>query len=133
MGMNTTTHQNLSPKVRTFKGTTRPGYHPSDLVVHADVTPGVSIRLYGTYSNNREGEARPFDKTYKVGDFAKYGSYNLIYDGKIQAITGKTVTIETSGTGGKVKRFDLHGFAIENHNYDRAKAERHNAEELLHI
>jgi len=66
----------------------------------ADVTPGISIRLYGTDANNRDHSAREYDRTYRIGDSAEYGSYNLSYMGKITAIGPRSVTIhETRHTG----------------------------------
>lgn len=58
----------------------------------ADVEPGVSIRIYGTYPNH-VGGPKPFDKTFRLGDRCEYDSYNLKYTGSIVSIGPKTVVV----------------------------------------
>ena len=80
---------------------------------HADIIPGKSIRLFGI-ETNRYGGPKAYDKTFKVGDEAEYGSYNLHYFGKILAIGAKTVRIETSSTGGRSRLLDPYEFSFRN-------------------
>ena len=80
---------------------------------HADIIPGKSIRIFGI-ETNRYGGPKAYDKTFKVGDEAEYGSYNLHYFGKIVAIGAKTVRIETSSTGGRSRLLDPYEFSFRN-------------------
>ena len=80
---------------------------------HADIIPGKSIRLFGI-ETNRYGGPKAYDKTFKVGDEAEYGSYNLHYFGRILAIGAKTVRIETSSTGGRSRLLDPYEFSFRN-------------------
>lgn len=131
--MKTITHLNLRPPMRTFHGQTRPGYHPSGLVLNIEVCPGQFVRLWGSDSNNQAGEARPFDRTFRVGDHAKYDSYNLVYDGPVVSIGAKSIGIDAKSTGYGTRRLSLHEFGYKNHDYNRAKVAAHNAAEMMCI
>lgn len=93
---------------------------------HADVTPGVSIRIYGSEYN------KPFDKTFKLGDIAEYDSFNLSYMGEIVSITPKSVTIQPSH-GRKKRRLSLNEFIWRNKNFDVSVASAANAEAMNYI
>jgi hypothetical protein len=92
---------------------------------NADIEPKKSIRLYGFEKNY----VRPhdYDITFKVGDTAIYGSYNLVYTGEIIAIGEKTVKIrEDRGT--KVHSLDIATFSDKNRGYDAEKIFKRNSE-----
>ena len=93
----------------------------------AVIVPGESIRLFG----ERNGES--YDLTFKVGDTAEYGSYNLSYLGPIIAITAKTVTVDKGSTGGRVKRLSLHEFNWRNRDFDLEEIRKRNAETMMCI
>ena len=80
---------------------------PSTVVegAFADITPGVSIRLYGEHKGYRK-DGGLYDLTFKIGDVAEYDSYNLNYLGTIEKITAKTVTIRPRH-GEKVRRLQI--------------------------
>lgn len=99
---------------------------------YADIVPGVSIRIFGEYSNHVDGP-RSFDKTFRIGDPAEYGSYNLKYNGRIVAIGAKTVAIKHYAHTADVSRLDLYTFAWRNWDFDADKSAAHNAEEMMAI
>lgn len=96
----------------------------------ADVTPGVSVRLYGMDYNRVDGP-RPYDKTFRIGDTAEYDSYNLHYLGTITAIGAKTVSI-LDGFG-KTHRLDLYDFDWRNYDLDLAKIADRNFDVMMHV
>jgi hypothetical protein len=106
---------------------------------HAEIVPGVSIRLYGEdwrvmYENGvRCDRLVPYDVTFKVGDEAEHGSYNLRYTGKIVGIGVKTVTIDASDIGHTTRRLTIHEFDRRNYKFDAAKVAEFNADEMMHI
>jgi len=102
------------------KGTTFPGAVAEGM--RAEIVPGVSIRLVGTY------RAKEVDVTFKVGDMAEYGSYNLSYYGPIVGITAKTVTIQPLP-----KRLGLYEFLWRNWDFDLAIVKEQNADTMRHI
>ena len=93
---------------------------------HADIIPGKSIRIFGI-ETNRYGGPKAYDKTFKVGDEAEYGSYNLHYFGKILAVGAKTVRVETSSTGGRARLLDPYEFSFRNRD-DAARKHEANAD-----
>jgi hypothetical protein len=103
----------------------------------AEIAPKKSIRLYGVKKNRCkwvDGKQttydQPFDLTFKVGDRAEHGSYNLIYTGEILAIGKKTVTIDDHG---RKKRLDIYKFASMNWNFDAERISKANAETSHYI
>lgn len=139
------THRNV--KDRDYKrggviheGASREGHH-------VEVKPGEYIRLYGaekrpvktTVLNGDwkteevwvEGEV-PYDITFRVGDTAEYGSYNLHYLGEVVSISAKTVSILPEH-GTKVKRLRLYEFSWRNDNFDLEKIRARNLEESMCI
>jgi hypothetical protein len=124
----------------------RPSF--SSQVYTADIEPRQSIRLYGVQPDRcryipvthdgvttlrQEIYEQPFDLTFRIGDSAVYGSYNLTYTGKIISIGEKTVAIDAHGTGERKKRLDLWSFAWQNWDYDATKIAHDNAIESQYI
>lgn len=122
----TLTHTNIQPKPMKRKGQViTPANH--DGTFNAEVVPGVSIRIFGVFTNRHVPVI--FNKTFKIGDEVEHGSYNLIYTGKVIAIGPNSVTVERSDIGNKPMRMDLCAFIGRNWDFDAAKITRHNAEE----
>ena len=96
---------------------------------NADVTVGESVRIFGTDYPGQDYE-KSFDMTFKVGDQAEYGAYNLRYYGPILAITPKTVLISASSTGERKKRLKIAEFCWRNKNFDLEKVRAENAETM---
>ena len=93
-----------------------------------DVEPKKSIRLYGTYYNMQPPCA--YDITFKIGDKAEWGSYNLTYTGTIVSIGEKTVTIQHKVFTERT-RLDFAEFAWRNFNFNAEKISRENAKEMV--
>ena len=73
--------------------------------------------------------------SFNLGDEAEYDSYNLIYHGPITKITDKLVQI-TSYPGTLSERrhnLNLERFCWKNENFDLAKVNAHNHEEMYYI
>lgn len=99
----------------------RPGYG------RADIVPGESIRLFGTRWPD-SSHAVAYDRTFKLGEMAEYGSYNLSYYGVITKITEKTVFIEERvGRQKTIHRLDIAEFEWRNWSFDLAEAQKRNA------
>lgn len=101
--------------------------HPGNVEpnAHAEIVPGHSIRLFGTSRNGVE-----YNTTFRVGDYAVYGSYNMVYTGKIRSITAKRVTIVEDHFG-TVHSLDLHTFNWRNYNYNEADIADNNLNWLM--
>jgi hypothetical protein len=95
---------------------------------HVDVLPKKSIRLHGTETNTRKPYA--FDLTFKIGDIAVYGGYNLTYTGTIVGIGEKTVRIEDCG---RVKALRFDDFAFWNRDFDAERIAQENADTMMRI
>lgn len=93
---------------------------------HTDIVPNVSIRLYGI-ETNRVGGPIPYDITFKIGDHAVYGGYNLTYVGTIISIGAKSVAIKEDH-GSTVHRLSIAKFSRDNSDYDAARIAKHNSE-----
>lgn len=106
-----------------FPGTPAKGHH-------AEIIPGVSIRLYGI-ETNRVGGPAPYDRTFKIGDEVEYHSYNLSYTGRITSITAKNVSVQDDHM--KTVRLDLYTFSWRNRDLDLAKVSARNADTLSAI
>jgi hypothetical protein len=121
-------YRDLRDKDRTRFGRVHPGRVAEGQ--HADVIVGVSIRLHGV--DPSKYEPRPHDITFRVGDTAVHGSYNLIYTGTIVAIGKATVTIEEEvGSSQRQRhRLNLFDFNFRNHDFNRAEIARHNDDTL---
>jgi hypothetical protein len=93
-----------------------------------ELRKGESIRLFGEYKNHVKGP-KPFDLSFKVGDRAVYGSFNLTYTGIIVSIGEKTVTIrEPYSHDSKCHRLQFSEFAWRNWDYDAEKIAKRNSE-----
>ncbi len=91
---------------------------------HAEVVPGVSIRIHGTDGHNAAHQFA-FDRTFKVGDVVEYDSYNMSYTGPILAIGPSTVTVKTMHR--KNARMSLYDFCSRNCRLDLDKIAARNA------
>jgi hypothetical protein len=112
-------------KGRTFRGHK---YPDQDSGVVAHIERNQSIHMVGRYNNQN------VDITFKLGDTAEYGSYNLHYLGTIEKITDKGVTIlPRYERNGKTKRLSLNEFMWRNHNFNLAEIEARNAETSMCI
>jgi hypothetical protein len=95
----------------------------------ADVEPGVSIRIFGTYANHVDGP-QPFDRTFKLGDECEYDSYNLRYTGRIVGIGPRSIVVEDRG---RRRRLTIYAFTWRNWDFDSVAIAKHNKEEFRHI
>lgn len=84
----------------------------------------ISVQRLTTWSGQPDTEAKP--ATFKIGDKAVSGSYNLIYLDKIVGITEKNVIFEPSLRGMRKKHMKLLEFAWRNWDFDRKEIDRHN-------
>lgn len=102
--------------------------YPSQATTYnAEIVPGVSIRIWGVYSG------REFDRTFKLGDVAVYGSYNLIYTGVIESIGANSIGIREYPNDKSLTRLDLNTFTWRNWDFDAKRIADHNAETSLYI
>lgn len=122
----TTTYLNVQDKPRKQFG--RVYVREARKGENVSVTPGKSIRLFGTRQTVR-GEVR-YDLTFKVGDVAVYGAFNLVYTGRIRSIGAKTVSIvDYEGTcNEKVKQLSLARFSSWNDDFDLDAINKRNSE-----
>lgn len=106
-----------------MKTTVKMGHSKQEYEV--DVEKGASIRVTTTIAAFHTLPQETHDVTFKIGDKAEYGSYNLSYYGAITSITEKTVTIkEDDGTG---HRLSLAEFAWRNYNFQLERVARENS------
>lgn len=71
----------------------------------------------------------PFDRTFRIGEMAEHGSYNLSYYGPIRQITAKTVTIaDRWGNRDKLYRPTVAQFVSRNWDWNCELAAQRNAE-----
>jgi hypothetical protein len=99
---------------------------------------GYHIRVEGKGKNAKLDVLKMNDTTkqveycqsFKVGDTAEHGSYNLKYMGTITAITEKTVTVTdfVNKFDGRVHRMDMHTFCWRNHDLNVAENIKQNQE-----
>jgi hypothetical protein len=102
--------------------------YPAQATEHnAEVTVGESIRIWGEMSK------RPYEQTFKVGDVAVYGSYNLIYTGTIVSIGAKTVAVRHYEGDTTVTQMDINTFCNRNWDYDAARIADRNADTMMYI
>lgn len=94
-------------------------------VFFAEIENG-ALHVYGTKVEWQRVPVQ-FDRIFQVGDYTEFGSYNLVYYGKILKITEKTVTIDTRGLRQHNKRFGLFEFIRINWNFDLGKARQRNS------
>jgi hypothetical protein len=92
---------------------------------HADIEPKKWIRLYGHESNHVT--PHDYDITFKVGDVAVYGGFNLTYTGTIVGIDEKTVRIREAHDK-QMHTLDIATFSNWNRDFDLEKIAKHNNE-----
>jgi len=112
----TLTIQNIRPK-RYCRASS-----DDDRLYNAHVVPNQSIRVQMVSIS----EFLEYDRTFKVGDRAAYGSHNTIYMGKIVGISDKTVTIQPDGSNKKI-RMNLWEFCWRNHAFNHDDSEWRNS------
>lgn len=100
-------------------------YGGETLDVNVEVVPGAWIHIWGEDKGYRKSA---YDKVFKVGDMASYGSYNLVYYGPIISITTQTVTIAERIGSKKTHRLDLATFIDRNSHFDLDEAAKRNSE-----
>ncbi len=98
----------------------------------AIIMPGHYITIYGQEWNVKDAP-RNFEKTFYIGDYAEYDSYNLTYTGKILAIGAKTITIGRKDTGYNPCRLSVYEFSWRNWGFDAVKIVKDNSEEMQYI
>ena len=119
-------HNFINPKPYTWHGEKKQARETTN-DYHATVIPGESITIYGIVRNTSHGPVE-YRKTFKVGDVAVYGSFNMTYTGKITAIGKNTVTVDPGKGYSKKHRLDLYFFTLKNWDFDLEKITRRNAE-----
>jgi hypothetical protein len=114
------------------KGYKRGSYVVADKRVPAQfvvVDPKKSIRLVGVYYPR--GDKRAYDRTFAIGDWAEYDSYNLAYHGKITSIgAGGNVTVLPEHSK-RAKRLDAYTFTFRNYDLDLEAAAKRNSDWLV--
>jgi hypothetical protein len=75
------------------------------------------------------------ERTFRVGDWAEYDSWNLNYLGQIVAITNKTVTIVDypNSHNPRKRRLDLHTFCWRNFSKSIEQKRADNADTRMYI
>lgn len=129
----TTTYLNVRSRDWTRFGKSHEG--TVDRGHHAAVTPGKSIRLFGTmdrYVMNaatglREPAMVKYDRTFKIGDTCERDSYNIVFLGTIVAIGAKTITIQHEHSSKKT-RLSIERFSRKNRDFDLEQIRRRNSE-----
>lgn len=95
---------------------------------NAEIDRNKTIRIFGLYYG------KPFDKTFEMGDYAEYDSFNLSYYGKIVGITDKSVTIEERyGSTPRRHRLKLRQFVWRNYDFDLEKTQAENSNTMNYI
>ena len=127
------TYTNIQPKPRTVAGIPFQRKETT-FEYNADIEPGKSIRVYGKYGEAayRYKDQPAFDKTFKIGDWAEYDSYNFSYIGRIVGIGETTVTILPEHSNRK-RRLDLYQFCWRNYDFDLKQIEERNHAVSLEI
>lgn len=90
---------------------------------NATVLPGDSLVISG-FDTGRVRGGQSYDRTFAIGDMARYGGMNLDYVGMITSITAKTVTIKDGST---VKRLEIADFARKNRFFSLEESLKRNA------
>lgn len=121
-----TYYRNVKGKDRKSRGHVYPG--EVQVGRHADVKPRAWVRIHGRLYNTDDSE--PFDLTFRLGERAVHGAYNLIYTGTITSIGKSTVTIK--GTS-RNHRLAIDQFVFWNRRYDAERIARENADTMRRI
>lgn len=110
----------------TVQTKARKHYPSRDTEYQVDLERNHSVIIYknGQVSNS-----------FKMGDEAEYGSYNLIYTGKITRITPKAIQITAyPGTSSERRHnLSLNEFCWRNYNFNAERVAAHNINELYYI
>lgn len=110
--------------------------HPSwnkDQTYEVTVEAGKSIQVKRIFRDYRGGVEETVSPEFRVGDYAVYGSYNLIYTGRIVSITEKTVTIKPYENQDGTKRLKHADFAWRNYDYNAERIASRNHETSMCI
>lgn len=99
---------------------------------NAEITPKVSIRIFGTQTNRANGPI-DFDKTFVIGDEVVYGSYNLIYTGKITRIGPKTITVKHYEHTDTTSRMKVSEFVWRNWDFNAEEIQSRNSDTMMRI
>jgi hypothetical protein len=122
---------NVTAPVRKVNGQSYGGFASAYFV---EIKKGKSISVYR--EDERTGKTAV--KTFKVGDYAEYDSYNLSYYGKILSITDKTVTIDKNAKYPHINevsktRMKIYNFAWRNYDFDLEETAAKNADTMMYI
>ena len=118
--------------VKAFSTVVGENYGKTTYAVAVNLTEQIiAIQRLTTHSGAPDTEAKPV--SFKVGDEAISGSYNLVYLDKIVGITEKNVIFQPSLRGMRKKHMKLLEFAWRNWNFDRAEIDKHNHETSMCI
>lgn len=120
----TTVYVNVQDKPYVRGGTTYT--RSADEGHNVAVTPGVSVRLFGT-DKNRYGGPVKYDLTFNMGDTCERDAYNLVYTGTIVAIGAKTITVKDDCLN-KTTRMSIAQFSRRNRDFDLARISKRNSE-----
>jgi hypothetical protein len=120
-------YENLTKKPVTLFGRTTT--FPPSQNQHADVMPGVSIRLHGLM--DLTSGPKPYDLTFRMGDVAEYHSYNLSYTGKIVSIGAKRIMIRDEM--GRHHSLEIHEFSWRNRDFDLAETQTRNTNAMQYL
>jgi len=103
---------------------------------HAEIIPGESIRLFGAEAQwYRYPTSDGYSQTFKLGDQAVYGSYNLTYVGVITGVSAARITV-TEGHGGRNPRnhcLSIYEFNWRNRHFDLQDIQEQNARMMQSI
>lgn len=136
---NTTQHILTTGEITTYvhvqakatkrgQGEVRKGHNVS-------IVPGKWVRVWGQgeryvmnpETGRRETKVVKYDTTFRIGDCAVYGGFNMTYTGTVTAIGKTTVTVKDAWT---TKRMDLHRFSAWNEFFDLDAINKRNSEWL---
>ena len=117
---------------KVFSTVVNDNYGKTTYAVAVNLTDQViAVQRITTHSGTADTESKPV--SFKIGDKAVSGSYNLVYLDKIISITEKSVIFEPTLRGYRKKRMKLSEFAWRNWNFDRSAIDKHNYETSLSI
>lgn len=128
------THFNVKGRDYVFRGEPRTG--PVHHGHHIELTPGVSVRVFGKdmrfSKETKKFEETNYSVTFKVGDTVVYDAYNFKYLGVIEKVTAKSITVRPEVSGG-TKRLDLYTFSRMNAFFDLEAIQKSNHETSMTI
>jgi DNA replication protein DnaD len=89
-------------------------------------------KLVQTYRTAKDGTVET-GKSFELGDYAEYHSYNLSYYGEIVKITEKSVEIRERYQSKTVHRLDMYTFCWRNFGFDLVKTQQENSDTMMYI